>query len=111
MDPFLLIMIAILALFMLMTFRRGKKMRDAQSAAVSGAVPGAEVVTAGGIVGTVVARDEERQRVTLEFSGGDRVDFQLPAVQHVLTPATSPEEPSEEPSEDPSEETSEHEDR
>lgn len=101
MDPFLLIMIAILALFMLMTFRRGKKMRDAQTAAITGAVPGAEVVTAGGVVGTVVARDEEKQRVTLEFSGGDRVDFQLPAVQHVVTPAASPDEAAPETPESP----------
>ncbi|GAB3178560.1 hypothetical protein GCM10027060_04610 [Nesterenkonia halophila] len=90
-DPFILIMIAILAIFMILTFRRGKKMKDAQAAAVSGAVVGAEVATAGGMVGTVVLRDEERQRVSLEFSSGDRVDVQLAAVQHVLTPAPSPE--------------------
>lgn len=93
-DPFLLIMIAILVLFMVMTFRRGKKMRDAQASAISGALPGAEVVSAGGLVGTVVVRDEERQRVTLEFSSGDRADFQLTSIQHVVTPATAPEDPA-----------------
>ncbi|WP_300344799.1 preprotein translocase subunit YajC [Nesterenkonia sp.] len=83
----LVVMFALLALLVFMTFRRNRKMRQAQQEAHSSAVIGAEVLTAGGVVGTVVARDEERQRVTLEFSNGDRVDFLLGAVQQVLTPA------------------------
>lgn len=93
-NIFLLVLLGIMVLFMVMTFRRGKKMRDAQAAAVSGAVVGAEVMTAGGMIGTVVARDEERQRITLEFSSGDRADFQVGAVQHVIEPAVTPEDPT-----------------
>ncbi|MGJ9371651.1 preprotein translocase subunit YajC [Nesterenkonia sp. CF4.4] len=91
-DPFLLIMIAILAVFMFLTFRRGKKMRDEQNKARGGAVVGAQVVTAGGMVGTVVSRDEEAQRVTLEFSSGDRVDFLIGAIQQVVEPAATTED-------------------
>lgn len=86
-EPLLLIMIAILVLFMFLTFRRGKKMRDQQKEAHASAVVGAEVVTAGGMVGTVVDRDEARQRITLEFSTGDRADFLIGAVQQVSQPA------------------------
>lgn len=91
-DPLLLIMIAILVIFMVLTFRRGKKLRDEQSKARGGAVVGAQVVTAGGMVGTVVSRDEEAQRVTLEFSSGDRVDFLIGAIQQVVEPAATTED-------------------
>lgn len=86
-DPLLLVMFGLIALFMIFTLRRGRKMREAQRDAHSGAVVGAEVITAGGLVGTVVHRDEERQRITLEFSTGDRADFLLGAVQQVTEPA------------------------
>lgn len=88
-DPLLLIMIAVLIIFMILTFRRGKKLRDEQSKARGGAIVGAQVVTAGGMVGTVVSRDEEAQRVTLEFSSGDRVDFLIGAIQQVVEPAAT----------------------
>ena len=93
-EFFMLALLGIMLIFMVMTFRRGKKMRDAQAAAVSSAVVGAEVMTAGGMIGTVVSRDEERQRLTLEFSSGDRADFQVAAVQHVIEPAVTAEDPS-----------------
>lgn len=88
-DPFLLIMFAIMVIFVIVIMRRGKKMRDKQLDAMTGAVIGAEVLLAGGVVGTVISRDEERRRVTVEFSSGDRVDFLLQAVQQVLEPAAT----------------------
>ncbi|WP_146341693.1 preprotein translocase subunit YajC [Nesterenkonia sp. NBAIMH1] len=88
-DPFIWIMLGLLVLFMVFTFRRGKKMRDKQQQAHAQATVGAEVVTAGGLVGTVVHRDEERQRLTLEFSSGNRADFLLGAVQQITEPAPS----------------------
>lgn len=94
-DPLVLIMIALLIGLIFFTFRRGQKMRKAQQEAHTNAVVGAEVLTAGGVVGTIVARDEDRQRITLEFSNGDRVDFLLGAVQQVITPAPGNEEPGE----------------
>ncbi|GAB3844722.1 preprotein translocase subunit YajC [Nesterenkonia populi] len=97
-DPFIWIMLGLLVLFMVFTFRRGKKMRDQQQQAHAQATVGAEVVTAGGIVGTVVHRDEERQRLTLEFSSGNRADFLLGAVQQILEPAAS--EQTEDPTDD-----------
>lgn len=93
-DILLLLMLLVLAVFVVMTIRRGKKMRDAQVSAMSGAVPGAEVSTAGGMVGTVVSRDEEKQRLTLEFSSGHRADFTFGAVQQILHPAPSAEDPT-----------------
>ncbi len=92
-DPLLLIMLGILVLFMILTFRRGRKMREQQKQAHSAAVVGAEVVTAGGLVGTVVQRDEARQRITLEFSGGGRADFLIGAVQQVTEPAPGQQTP------------------
>lgn len=93
----MIVMIGMLALLVFMTFRRSRKARQAQQEAHAGAVEGAEVVTAGGMVGTIVQRDEESQRIVLEFSTGDRADFLLVAVQQVLTPA-----PGQQPSTDES---------
>lgn len=89
-------MLGLLVLFMVFTFRRGKKMRDQQQQAHAQATVGAEVVTAGGLVGTVVARDEEKQRLTLEFSSGNRADFLIGAVQQIVEPAATeqPEDPT-----------------
>lgn len=83
---FLILMFGLLALFIFATWRRGRKMRDEARKANEGAVIGAEVVTAGGVVGRVVGRDDERQRITLEFSTGDRADFLLQAVQQITEP-------------------------
>jgi preprotein translocase subunit YajC len=84
---FMLLMFGLLALFIFATWRRSRKMREDVRKANEGAVVGAEVVTAGGIVGHVVSRDDERQRITLEFSNGDRIDFLLQAVQQIVEPA------------------------
>ncbi|NLS08734.1 preprotein translocase subunit YajC [Nesterenkonia sp. MY13] len=94
----MIIMLGILVLFIVMTFRRSRKLRQQQQQATSTAVVGAEVITAGGIIGKVVARDEERQRITLEFSNGDRMDFLLGAVQQVTERA-----PGDKPSSDDTE--------
>lgn len=90
----MIVMLGMLVLLVFMTFRRSRKARQAQQEAHAGAVVGAEVVTAGGMVGTIVSRDEEAQRVVLEFSSGDRVDFLLVAVQQILTPAPGQQQPS-----------------
>lgn len=84
---FMLLMFGLLALFIFATWRRNRKMREDVRQANEGAVLGAEVVTAGGIVGRVVGRDDERQRITLEFTNGDRIDFLLQAVQQIVEPA------------------------
>ncbi|WP_157984032.1 preprotein translocase subunit YajC [Nesterenkonia muleiensis] len=83
---FMILMFGLLALFIFATWRRSRKMREDVRKANEGAVLGAEVVTAGGIVGRVVHRDDERQRLTLEFSNGDRADFLLQAVQQIIEP-------------------------
>lgn len=83
---FMILMFGLLALFIFATWRRSRKMRDDVRKANEGAVLGAEVVTAGGVVGRVVHRDDERQRITLEFSTGDRADFLLQAVQQIIEP-------------------------
>lgn len=88
---FMLLMFGLLALFIFATWRRNRKMRQDVQQANEGAVIGAEVVTAGGIVGHVVSRDDERQRITLEFTGGDRMDFLLQAVQQIIEPAPGQE--------------------
>lgn len=92
----MIVMLGMLVLLVFMTFRRSRKARQAQQEAHAGALVGAEVVTAGGMVGTIVSRDEETQRVVLEFSNGDRVDFLLVAVQQILTPAPGQQQPSDE---------------
>ncbi|WP_150462532.1 preprotein translocase subunit YajC [Nesterenkonia ebinurensis] len=94
---FLILMFGILLLFVVTTWRRSKKMRADARQAHSNAVVGAEVVAGGGIVGRVVSRDEEKQRVTLEFSDGHRADFLLQAVHQVIEPAPGSQEPGNDP--------------
>nr|WP_232532875.1 preprotein translocase subunit YajC [Nesterenkonia alkaliphila] len=90
-------MFGILLLFIITTWRRSKKVRESAQQAHAGAVVGAEVVAGGGVVGRVVSRDEEKQRVTLEFSDGHRADFLLQAVVQVTEPAPGHQEPDTDP--------------
>lgn len=94
---FLILMFGILLLFVITTWRRSKKVRENAQQAHAGAVVGAEVVAGGGMVGRVVSRDEEKQRVTLEFADGHRADFLLQAVVQVTEPAPGQQEPDVDP--------------
>ncbi|MDO5633610.1 MAG: preprotein translocase subunit YajC [Micrococcus sp.] len=89
MDPFLLMMFAILALLLFFTFRRGRKAQQEQTQMRESLAPGVEVMTGAGIFGTVRSLDMENQRVTLEVSPATYMDVHLQAIARVDKPESA----------------------
>lgn len=70
MDPMTLIMLAVLALLIFFMFRNGQKRKTELAKLQEQVVPGAEVMTSGGIFGTILSIDDENNKVLLETSPG-----------------------------------------
>jgi preprotein translocase subunit YajC len=70
MDPLLLVMIAVLALFVFFQFRSSKKRRAEQEQLSSKMVPGAEIMTQFGVYGTLLSIDEDKNEALVETTPG-----------------------------------------
>lgn len=70
MDPLLLAMMAVLALFIFFQFRASKKRKAEQEELGTRMVPGAEVMTQFGVFGTLLSIDEEKNEALLETTPG-----------------------------------------
>ncbi|WP_233245432.1 preprotein translocase subunit YajC [Homoserinimonas hongtaonis] len=70
MDPLLIVMMALLAVFIFFQFRTSKKRRAEQETLQSKMVPGAEVMTQFGVYGTLLSVDEESNEALLETTPG-----------------------------------------
>ena len=81
MSALLIPVLFVLALYLLM-IRPQRRRVQAQRALVSSLTPGQRVVTAGGMIGTLVDVDDERAAV--EVAPGVVIDFLAPAVVRVL---------------------------
>jgi preprotein translocase subunit YajC len=89
MDPFTLIMLAVLALLIFFMFRNGRKrQRDLQQLQEK-MVPGAEVMTSFGLYGTLLSVDEENNTVLVETSPGATVKLHRQALSRVVDPVTA----------------------
>ncbi len=89
MDPFTLIMLAVLALLIFFMFRNGRKrQRDLQELQQK-MVPGAEVMTSFGLYGTLLSVDEENNTVLVETSPGATVKLHRQALSRVVDPVTA----------------------
>jgi len=89
MDPFTVIMLAVLALLIFFMFRNGRKrQRDLQELQEK-MVPGAEVMTSFGLYGTLVSVDEESNTVLVETSPGATVKLHRQALSRVVDPITA----------------------
>ncbi|HZD65579.1 MAG TPA: preprotein translocase subunit YajC [Acidimicrobiales bacterium] len=99
-TSFLIFIIPLLIIAYLLIFRPQKKRAQRQRQAQAAIEEGDTVVSIGGIVGRVVALDQER--ATLEVAPDLELEFLRKAISHRLEPATSPEEEDveEEPEED-----------
>jgi preprotein translocase subunit YajC len=73
MDPMLLILLAVFAVLIFVTFRNNKKRQQQQQETQSRAVPGAEVMTSFGLFGTIRDIDEANNIVTIESTPGTLV--------------------------------------
>ena len=97
---FLLIIVVIFAVLWLTVIRPQKRRQLAQQQLLQNVEPGAEILTAGGLYGTV--RSVDGDEVTLEVAPGTNVRLARRAVAAIVTPdqdeleATGePEEPEE----------------
>jgi preprotein translocase subunit YajC len=90
---FLIIIIAIFALMWLFVIRPQKRRQVAQQELLQSVSEGDEILTAGGLYGTV--RAVEGDEVTLEVAPGTNVRLAKRAVAAILTQDEEPEEPEE----------------
>ncbi|GAA1319292.1 preprotein translocase subunit YajC [Leucobacter albus] len=89
MDPMTLIMLGLVAVLIFFMFRNSKK-RQAQMAEMQNNMqPGAEVMLQSGIFGTILAVDDEENRVTVQ-SGTSTLVVHRNAIGQVVTPADAP---------------------
>ena len=96
---FLLVIVALFALLWLFVIRPQKRRQLQQQRLLEEVRPGDEILTAGGLYGTVRAVDGDE--VTLEVAPGTNVRLARRAVATILTPDDGSEEPDEEESEEP----------
>ena len=91
MDPFTLMMVAVLALMVVFMFRNSRKQKADREALVAKVVKGANVMTTSGIFGTIVSIDVEENQIVLESTPGTKIRIHRQAVSSVVektTPAT-----------------------
>jgi preprotein translocase subunit YajC len=87
--PLLMIILLFVVLYFMMIRPQQKRRREVEQMQASLA-PGDEVVTIGGLYGTVTSVDDES--VTLEVAPGVRTRFVRAAIARVVTPAGKPDQ-------------------
>jgi preprotein translocase subunit YajC len=70
MDPFTLVMLAVLAVLVFFMFRNSRKRQKDQAELQTKMVPGAEVMTSFGLYGLLVAIDDDTNIAEVEVSPG-----------------------------------------
>lgn len=70
MDPFLIIIVVALGLFIFMQFRTAKKRRNEAAELQEKMLPGTEIMTNYGLYGTIVSIDDENNIATIETTPG-----------------------------------------
>lgn len=70
MDPFLIIVVVALGLFVFMQFRTAKKRRDEAAELQEKMLPGTEIMTNYGLYGTIVSIDDENNVALIETTPG-----------------------------------------
>lgn len=90
MDFTFVILIVALAAMLFFTTSRSRKQQKAAATFRENLEPGVEVMTQSGMIGVVVAVDNERQIVRLESSDGHVTDWVMPAVKEVPAQFATP---------------------
>jgi preprotein translocase subunit YajC len=93
-GQFLLIIVALFALLWLFVIRPQKRRQLQQQQLLEKVAPGDEILTAGGLYGTVRAVDGDE--VTLEVAPGTNVRLARRAVAAIVTPDETAVEPEDE---------------
>lgn len=84
MDPLTLVMLGVLALFIFLTWRSGRKRKQEAELAKTRYVPGAEIVTFAGIYGTI--KQVEGDIVHLEVAPKVVIRIVIGAIARLATP-------------------------
>jgi len=88
MDPFTLMMVAVLALMVVFMIRNSRKQKADREALIAKVVKGANVMTASGIFGTIVSIDIEENEVVLETTPGTKLRVHRQAISTVVEKST-----------------------
>jgi len=84
MDPFTLMMVAVLALMVVFMIRNSRKQKADREALVSKVVKGANVMTTSGIFGTIVSIDVDENQIVLETTPGTKLRIHRQAVTSIV---------------------------
>ena len=91
MDNLTLVMLAVLAVLVFFMFRNGRKRKKDQEALQATMVPGADVMTNFGMYGTIIAIDEEANKVELQIAPGVVVEIHRQTIARVVEPVIADE--------------------
>jgi preprotein translocase subunit YajC len=86
MDSLTLVMLAVLAVLVFFMFRNGRKRKKDQEALQATMVAGADVMTNFGMYGTIIAIDEEANKVELQIAPGVVVEIHRQTIARVVEP-------------------------
>ena len=89
MDSLTLVMLAVLAVLVFFMFRNGRKRKKHQEALQATMVPGADVMTNFGMYGTIIAIDEEANKVELQIAPGVVVEIHRQTIARVVEPVVA----------------------
>ncbi|MBG6214901.1 MAG: preprotein translocase subunit YajC [Cryobacterium sp.] len=89
MDNLTLVMLAVLAVLVFFMFRNGRKRKKDQEALQATMVPGAAVMTNFGMYGTIMAIDEEANKVELQIAPGVIVGIHRQTIARVVEPVVA----------------------
>lgn len=81
-----ILIVVVLAVLLLFMFRNGRKRQRDQATLTSTLRPGAEIMTSGGIFGTIESMDEEENRIVLKTGPTSQLTIHRQAVGRVVTP-------------------------
>ncbi len=84
-------MLAVLAVLVFFMFRNGRKRKRDQEALQATMVPGADVMTNFGMYGTIIAIDEEANKVELQIAPGVIVEIHRQTIARVVEPVVADE--------------------
>lgn len=92
-DPFTLMMMAVLALMVVFMIRNSRKQKADREALISKVVKGANVMTTSGIFGTVVSIDDAENEIVIESTPGTKLRVHRQAIASVVEKSVSDDKP------------------
>lgn len=76
----------IIVVIIALMFRNGRKRQRTAAEMTAGLRPGAEIMTSGGIFGTITAIDEDESRITLRTGPTSEITIHRQAIGRIVTP-------------------------